>query len=237
MEESIEITDVERMLRDYKQIYSAVNKRRSGEPPFPICNHDIIHSAIDYGIGTCESVKILVSENKIIHAGPVVRPFLELALHMMWCCTQNDGWSRLVKYYAAETKKAVEKEIEDIGAAPISDKAMQALDSIIGNSNTKVPNLENMLKEIASKQKNTNAIAMLDEMYALFFKGSLHQLSHANLCYLSFEQAGANDQYRLYRSTQRAAIWVINVSHKYANMTEEKMDSFVGVYVKGFRLE
>ncbi len=224
------------MLIEYRQLYTSKHPPRTEPPPFPTCGHDIIYGAIDFGISTCKSVIVLSENHQLQNAATVVRPFLELSLRLVWCRQVDNGWQRLLANYAKETLDAAEAEKSVDGVNPISIKAICTLTHLSGNAETKLPNLWKMLDFISKKQKSRNAVENIKQTYAIFFKGSLHQLAHANLCYMAFEQ-NASDPYRLERAIKRSSLWTINSSHDYIDMTAEDAKSFVSKYVDGFLLE
>lgn len=220
------------MLIQYGEMYKSKHPIRVNEPPFPICGHDIIHKAIKYGIRTCSSAQLLIDNSQFENAAIVARPFLELALRMVWCRQVDDGWQRAVAHLAKETLAAVKAEETAVGSCPISKKAKSSLLSIADQKNSKLPNLWQMLDVIAKKQNSEAVTKNIKESYAIFFKGSLHQMAHANLCYMAFEQ-GARDRYRIGRAIKRSGIWVINASHDYIDMSPKDVEQFINNWVGG----
>lgn len=235
MDASKEIQNTNEMLIQYGEMYKLVHPIRATEPPFPICGHDIINEAIKYGIRTCSATQLLIDNSQFENAAIVVRPFLELALRMLWCRQVDNGWQRLVAYLDRETLEAVKAEESAVGSCPISQKAKSLLVSLAGNTNSKLPNLWEMLDVISKKQSSEVVTKNIKESYAIFFKGSLHQMAHANLCYMAFEQK-ARDRYRIGRAIKRSGIWIINASHDYINMSPNEVEQFINNWVDGFSL-
>lgn len=230
-----EVRRTEEMLVQYKQRYTQVHQVRSSPPPFPICGHDVIHQTIDYLVRAYHTVRSLMEKGEYRHAAVLARPCLEWALRIMWCRQEEDGWRRIVSYLAAETLKAADAEKEQHGSSPISEEARQTLEHIRGQSTSKIPNLKDMLDAIVRKQSSALAASNVAETYALFFKGALHQVAHANLCYMAFDQP-ASDTFRVARAIRRSGIWIINSSHDYIGMSPQDVEAFVNEYISGFEL-
>jgi len=230
-----EVKRTEQMLIQYKQKYIQVHQVRSSPPPFPICSHDVIHQTIDYLAGAYHTIRSLMEKGKYIYAAVLARPCLEWALRLMWCRQEEDGWQRIVSYLAAETLKAADAEKAQHGSSPISEKARKTLEHIRSRSTGKIPNLKDMLDAIVRKQSSSMASSNVDETYTIFFKGALHQVAHANLCYMAFDQL-ASDTFRVARAIRRSGIWIINSSHDYIGMSQQDVLAFINEYISGFEL-
>jgi hypothetical protein len=230
-----EVKRTEQMLIQYRQKYIKVHQVRSSSPPFPICGHDVIHQTIDYLVRTYHTICSLMERGEYIHAAVLARPCLEWSLRLMWCRQEEDGWQRIVSYLASETLKAAAAEKEQHGSNPISEKARQTLENIRSMSTGKIPNLKDMLDAIVRKQSSSVAASNVDQTYAIFFKGALHQVAHANLCYLAFDQP-ASDTFRVARAIRRSGIWIINSSHDYIGMSPQDVLAFINEYISGFEL-
>lgn len=230
-----EVRHTEEMLVQYKQMYTKIHPVRSFPPPFPICGHDVIHHTIDYVVHAYHVVRSLMEKGEFCLAAVLTRPCLEWALRMLWCRQQDDGWQRIVSYLAAETLQAADAEKEQHGSSPISDEARHTLEDIRSQSTGKIPNLKDMLSSIERKQGSALAASNVAETYAIFFKGALHQVAHANLCYMAFEQS-ASDTFRVARAIRRSGIWIINSSHDYIGMSPQDVEAFVSEYISGFGL-
>ena len=89
-----------RLLIDFRNKYLSQHPRRTGAPPFPSCGHDVIHSALDHGIATCEPVEHLLKVDQPGLAAAIVRTFLELSTRIMWCKTRNNGWQEILGWWA-----------------------------------------------------------------------------------------------------------------------------------------
>jgi len=235
MESENNIKHIEDMLSEYRRLYSLRHPPRVEPPPYPLCGHDIIHKAINYGINTCRSAIILLENSQSENAAIITRPFLELALRIVWCKQYNNGWQRLVAYYAKETLDAVKAEEGIEGINPISQKATDILNQLSIVADSKLPNLLEMLDTIAKKQENLNVMKNIKQTYTVFFKGSLHQLAHANLTYMAFNH-NPLDPFRIQRAIKRASFWIINSSHTYIDMTPEDMKKFIDKFSDGFQL-
>jgi hypothetical protein len=233
---SKEISNTKEMLIKYGEMYKTVHPIRATEPPFPICGHDVINEAIKYGIRTCSATQLLIDNSQFEYAAIVARPFLELALRMLWCRQENDGWQRIVGYLARETLEAAKSEESVVGVCPISNTVKGLLVKMANNANSNLPNLWQMLDITSKKQSSETVKKNIKDSYAIFLKGSLHQMSHANLCFMALEQK-AHDKYRIGRAIRRSAIWIINASHDYIYMSPNEVEQFVNRWVDGFSIQ
>ena len=208
MDPTSEVKSTEVMLTEYQALYGRRHPKRSSPPPFPTCSHDLIHCVLDFVIHVCPRIRTLLEEGHSHRAAVLARPCLEWGLRLLWCRTQQDGWQRLVSYLAAETLKAVDEETRATGHRPIYDMATSQLRKTKGQSTGSIPPIPAMLREIEGKQNAESAKANVAETYGVFFRGSLHQVAHANFTYMAFDQT-ASDRYRIGRTQKRISASVV----------------------------
>jgi hypothetical protein len=219
------------LIAEYRKIYINHVPVRVGDPPIPIRGHDVIHKALDYGVGAIDGVIHFLNIAQPWFAANIVRAYFELVLRMMWCRTRMNGWQELIGWWAEEIIKAADRSLADLGTDPLTKSARQLLTDQTSHAPRTKPSLEAMLREIAGRQSSDAARRHIKGTYAELFKGSLHQAAHANIAFLTLEWSDG-DQLAIGRALVRASCWLINSSHSYIDWDESHAIQFMNSHFR-----
>jgi len=218
------------LLIDFQKLYIAQHPIRTGDPPFPIKGHDVIHHALDYGIDTCSEVHHLLEVGKPWFAAAIARPYFELVLRIMWCRTRTNGWQEIIGWWAEETLKAADKVLKDLGSDPLTPTARTKLGGLATSSLKQKPRLAKMLQDIAEQQTSPGAANHIWGTYAQLFKGSLHQAAHANIVFLALGWR-ASDKLSIGMVLVRASCWLLNSCDTHLGWAPKKTIEYMNSFL------
>ena len=115
-------------MTEYRKIYIDHQQVRTSDPPVPTRGHEVIHQALDYGVGTTDGVIHFLELGQPWFAANIVRAYFELALRMMWCrIGTKNAWLELIGSWAKETIKAADRSVKDLGQDPLTKTARELL--------------------------------------------------------------------------------------------------------------
>ena len=88
---------------------------------------EIIAFGLRFGLDTICCVTREIESDRPCHAAIVTRAFFELAARVRWAGLTNDGWNRLLAYWACEYKETANEALESDGFA----EHRQALQDVV----------------------------------------------------------------------------------------------------------